>query len=80
MSLFPEKDLLLCRTKKERNSLILAVPLKHALRVRNLFKHCVRQSKDCRMEVTSSNTHLISLNNRIVVTALSKSLRLIRTV
>lgn len=79
MSLFRERDLLLCRMKKERNSLILAVPLKHALRVRNLFSYYMRQSKDCRMEVSSSDTHLIGLKTRLVITAVSKSLLLIET-
>jgi len=81
MSLFRENDLLLFRMKEERNSLILAVPSKHALRVRNLFKHCMRHSKDCRMEVNSSDAQLIgvNINNCIVVTAVSKSLRLIKT-
>jgi hypothetical protein len=73
---FAWKDLLLCRMKKERSGLLLAVPMKHALRVRSLFKHCTRQSKDCRIEVTSSDTHLIGLNNRIVATVASKPLHL----
>jgi hypothetical protein len=53
VSLFHEKDLLLCRMKREgRNNLIIAVPLKLALRVRSVFKHFMRQYEECMMEVT----------------------------